>query len=318
MTSYEFSLQPPQYWESICAQHDSLFHTFTWQALLNNAFAADAIYVFEPTNGAATILHVFKASIFRVAYVAFPVGGMVNGQPVDNRLVRAICEAELPLRIDMLRVRSSPFPTVQTLSVPSTVVPETAVLHLQDWRLNALPATVRRNIKKAQRSGVIVEPPRNSVATRLHQLYVDTVHRHAGSLRYNQRYFVALLKLAERHPAVSCTTARLNEKVIGFVVVTYHNRMAIYLHGGIDRRYQSYRPADLLFADAIERAQNAGMTCFNMLQSPADQPSLVRFKEKWGGVTRDHHTYDIPIKPFPAAIFRMAEHGYRLLHRIRT
>ena len=35
--------------------------------------------------------------------------------------------------------------------------------------------------------------------------------------------------------------------------------------------------------------------CFNLMASPAGQPELVRFKEKWGGQTQLLLNFDVPV-----------------------
>ena len=56
----------------------------------------------------------------------------------------------------------------------------------------------------------------------------------------------------------------------------------------------------------IRWAQAAGCESFNFMSSPPNQPSLVRYKEKWGGVTGVHRTYTMKLGvAYP--LFRLAE-----------
>ena len=52
--------------------------------------------------------------------------------------------------------------------------------------------------------------------------------------------------------------------------------------------------------------QNQGMECFNFMASPVNQPSLIRYKEKWGGVTRQLRVYEIPLRRLNSLLFKNA------------
>ena len=137
--------------------------------------------------------------------------------------------------------------------------------------------------------------------------------RNRGGLRYTPAYFEALLRLSQKQPLLRCLGALVDDEVASFLVVACNGTIAYYLHGGSDMRFQTFRPADLLFARAIAWAQDQGMQSFNMMASPAAQTSLVRYKEKWGGRTKDQYTYDVPIRAFAAVMFRLAARVYRTL-----
>ena len=105
---------------------------------------------------------------------------------------------------------------------------------------------------------------------------------------------------SERSDDLNCFIAMENSETkkfssfSGFLIVAYHNERAFYLHGGIDYEKQKSRPMDALFHFAINHAKNRGYSFFDMAQSPADQPNLTRYKEKWGGVTAQSTTLTVP------------------------
>lgn len=74
--------------------------------------------------------------------------------------------------------------------------------------------------------------------------------------------------------------------------------------------YRQYSPSDLQFNEAIQSAREDGYERFNLMSSPIDQPSLVKYKEKWGGETRQHKLYTLPLRP-SYRLFKIAGRLYR-------
>ncbi len=144
------------------------------------------------------------------------------------------------------------------------------------------------------------------------KIYSDTVKRQRGALRYNEAYFVNLIELAQSSPHIRVLLARVANTIAGFTVVVRHGPVGFYLHGGTHLAYRRYQPSAVLLYDAIQWSQSLGCSCFNLMSSPADQKSLVWYKEKWGGETREHRTYTLPLRP-SYGFFRIAERIHRLI-----
>ena len=142
--------------------------------------------------------------------------------------------------------------------------------------------------------------------------YEATVRRHTGTLRYNENYFRALVGLSRHEPALRILVAGDGVEVAGFAILVHHAGTAYYLHGGTASAYRQYSPNDLLLNEAIQLAQRDGAECFNLMSSPNDQPSLVKYKEKRGGVTKEHRTYTLPIRR-SYRLMAIAEKLYRIV-----
>ncbi|RME07333.1 MAG: GNAT family N-acetyltransferase [Bacteroidetes bacterium] len=196
-----------------------------------------------------------------------------------------------------------PFPFAETW--------ETAVLDLPHWDEKRLPSAVRRNVRKAEKQGIIIVPASAADAPMMFSLYQETVRRHGGALRYNSDYFRALVKLAQETAALRCWLAKKGEETAAFLVAAQEGENVYYLHGAVNREHQQARPGDLLFYHAIQWAKSRGAAQFNMMASPLSQPTLVRYKEKWGGVTARQRTYDMPIQKIPAWVLRQGMGLYR-------
>jgi lipid II:glycine glycyltransferase (peptidoglycan interpeptide bridge formation enzyme) len=150
----------------------------------------------------------------------------------------------------------------------------------------------------------------------MYRLYRQTVERHDGSLRYNQSYFCSLISLSQKSSLLRCLLAIAEDKIIAFLIVGINHDVAFYLHGSVDYKYQSLRPYDLLFVKAIEWAKENKCNKYNMMDSPNDQPSLVRYKEKWGGVTETKTYHYINVNWFMGFVFSKLATLYDYSRRI--
>jgi hypothetical protein len=263
----------------------------------------------------AFLLTVFLAGPFRVGYLGFPAGGTL-GESLQSSHAKALREARLPM--DVLRVPVSAFgPRFETDRDP-VATPETAVIDLSAWDLAALPK-LRRDLNKARRAPVqVVDLGGEGDWAPIYHLYCDTVTKHGGNLRYTPAYFAGLLRLAARSPLLRCMGALAQGSLAGFVVVALNSGTGYYLHGATAAEWRSTGVSDLLVYTALEWAREQGMECFNLMASPPAQAGLVRYKEKFGGTTQLHYSYEFPLHPVRAGVFRIvsrAQGAYtRLCH----
>lgn len=312
MNRFEFSLEPPRHWEQHCVEHGALFHTPVWQSLLERAFGSQTIYGWQPAAEIGFALSVFGAGPFRIGYLGFPVGGTIGTTTLDYDTVMGWKAAYFPVPVHCLRVPVSGFAAGPALALPRAQTPETAILALGNWEVGKFPK-LRRDIHKARRSPTVIRELTDPLlGDTFHRLYRATVTRHGGQLRYNEPYFRGLIELSREHRGLRCLTAMLDEEVAGFVVVALHGKTAYYLHGASDTALMRYGASDLLLHEAIMWAKTQSADCFNLMTSPREQASLIRYKEKWGGQTRAHTTYTLPIRGLVCAGFRALERIYRL------
>lgn len=318
MSQCELHTEPPSDWISECQNHKSLFHSLEWANFLQESFGSESIYLWDDKDKNGTVIQLFRVGFFRIGYIAFPTGEMLGGEPVDEDVIDVVRGQNKYLKIQILRILSSGFSSQPILNYPLIKVPETAIINLPGWCLDSLSSSIKRNINKAMRSGVqVTQVITEDEASLIHNLYSKTIRRHHGVMRYNEKYFRNLLRLSNSQKYLKFFIAKYNNRIISFLVIALHRNIAYYLHGGTDMRYQGYRPSDILFHEAILWAQGNGMQSFNMMSSPPSQQSLVNYKEKWGGITRDHMTYSINIKPTAGAILSIVEKIYRNIVRLR-
>lgn len=318
MDKFIFIPNPPKYWHEICVSQGNLFHSVEWQSVLHNGFNSQTVYGWNAKTEKGLAITVFKVGPFRIGYVGFPVGGILGKEPLDNETLMALRKAHLPTALHLLRLPTSAFDDGLVLDLDSVTTPETAIVDLQRWQLSQV-SKFQRNVRKAQRSGIQTTDASQAFhGTQLYRLYRQTILRHDGSLRYNADYFSALIELSLTHPDLRCLLVFLDRQIVGFLVVALQNDTAYYLHGAIDTPLRTYGGSALLFYEAIAWAKDRGMSCFNLMASPNKQASLIRYKEKLGGITKEQKVYELPIKPLYAKAFKRTMWFYNHLNKFFT
>jgi len=311
MNDYRYSDSPPPGWNQACDAGSALFAMPAWQRIIEQGLGASTIYAWNGSAGST--LSVFRAGPFRIAYLGFPAGEHVGPGFRVTDILDSVATADLSHRPQCLRIPASGFSGAPELDLPWAGTPETAITDLQSWSLDEVSKNLRRDIRRSERSGLLVtEADDPSQGDSLFRIYEDTIQRHRGSLRYSREYFRALVALSQQDDRLRVWLARDESAIAGFAVIALHANTAYYLHGGGAASYRTASPSDLLLSHSIASAKSAGCQCFNLMSSPPGQEGLVRYKEKWGGTTRQHRTYTLPMRA-TYRLFRYAELAYRLM-----
>lgn len=308
MSDIQVSHMPPGGWEEQCSDEGLLFYSRAWQELLASAFQCRTRYAWDDSADYAMAVATFRAGPFRIGYLGFPIGGLIGKQSPDRAIVSQWRSHRSLFGCHCLRIPASAFNEPVDLKLPSRSNPESAICELQYWSLNNVSKKLRRDLKRAQRTGLqISDAPDSLPGSALYSLYKATVTRNRGSLRYNEKYFAGLLKLLRERDDIRCMIASSEHGMAGFAIFVHHAKTTYYLHGGSEPSQRHLSPSDLLLHEAILWGQSKGCDYFNFMTSSSDQPSLVRYKEKWGAITRPHKTYILALRPTLCASFRAAE-----------
>lgn len=236
----------------------------------------------------------FRAGPFRVAYPDFLIGshGCVGKDEIDMRI-----DAARSLRADLVRIQAvNAEVSHQAMAVHalgSTVIPA-----LSEWDERQYEKG-RRAANRESRSELILRPGCETDGGAMYKLYLATIRRRGGAVRYGQRYFELIAPAA-------ATVAELDGNVCGFVCVGFHKLRACYMHGAHALDTRQHYPSDQLFLHMLREARDAGMSRFDFLASPAGQPSLLAYKKAWGGVREPLTVTDIAINPVRARGFNVA------------
>ncbi len=285
--------------------HQNLFHSACWMEVLQEGLGAEILEL--KTEGSRPFpVPVFRKGPFRVLYPGFPVGDI----PPEYcaLLSTGDCFKRKGKPIHMTRIwQSHLLHSCRIIHDPACFLYETVIEDLEAWSPERMSSSLRKNLKRAEKSGLHIEPLSVDDAPRLFRLYESTVNRHGGSLRYGENYFRSLATRSMDNDLLDARVARTPEgKIAGVIVAAYHNGHAFYLHAVMDKTCRSMLPSDRLLFEAIGKAREAGMKSFSFLPSPIAQPGLIRFKEKWGGTTFRTPSHDLFAPSPTGASLRLA------------
>lgn len=176
------------------------------------------------------------------------------------------------------------------LPPPAAGLPSDAVLHTLDLRpgLDAVfatfhPSQVRRNVRRAEREGVVVRTAETEedVARTFYALHTAT-RRRLGIPVQPRRFFVELWRrVLEPGLGFVLLASVRKQPVAGAVFLRGHDTLT-YKFGASDAAFWSTRPNHLLFATAIARACDEGYRSFDFGRSDNADEGLIRFKRGWG------------------------------------
>lgn len=311
MTGFVLSNSPPGNWESLCRESGAMFSSGAWLELLERSFKCRTIYASNEESGFA--VSVFRGGPFNIGYLGFPVGNGIGKGFDELNPVEVLKSSDFDDMPICVRIPVSAFNRQAQLDLPCQTNPETVIENLQDWSLESVSKNLRRDVRKASRSHLAIDETKDpATGSKLFDIYSRTVRRHGGSIRYGAEYFRELIKLSAVQPRLQVLTATQDGEIAGFAAVVGHGDTAYYLHGGAAPKFMKCSPSDLLLHSAILHAQRAGSQKFSLMASPPNQPTLVRYKEKWGGVTRDLKTYTAILRS-SYYLFRIVEKAYSLI-----
>ena len=150
--------------------------------------------------------------------------------------------------------------------------------------LRWLPASTRRSIHKAERSGLTITIGRDSAAMlAFYQLHSRTRRRH-GLPPQPFTFFEAISRhLIERGLGV-IVLAHYSGTAVAGAVFFHSGGRAIYKFGASDNSHWDLRPNHLVMWSAIQYLADAGCQSLHFGRTANADAGLIRFKKSWAGV----------------------------------
>lgn len=167
-------------------------------------------------------------------------------------------------------------------------------LHTLDLRpaledlYRALHYSVRRNIRRAEREGLIYEEGRSErLLNKFYRLLLMTRRRHQLPPQPMSWFRNLISCLDER---LKFRMASKDGQPVASIVTLRYKQTLVYKYGCSDARFHSLGGVSLLFWRAIQEAKQEGLEEFDLGRSDSDQTGLITFKDHWGS-SRSTLTY---------------------------
>jgi len=152
-------------------------------------------------------------------------------------------------------------------------------------------SSIRRGVSKARKEGLEFE--RRTDAAALDAFYKLHLHtrKHLGAPTQPKRFIDGLAALFERGHGFVALVSDAGDPIAAAVFLQLRGNL-IYKYGASDRSALARRPNNLLFAEVIRWACEAGLTELDFGRTDLDQEGLKQFKRGWGADELPlHHTY---------------------------
>ena len=157
------------------------------------------------------------------------------------------------------------------------------------WR--AIDTKTRNIIKKAQKSGVVVEID-NSIEGMdfLYRNHVDGMNK-IGGLAKKKKFFELIPQYFIQGMEYNIYIAKLDEKKIAACLLLYFNGTVEYFVPVTQEGYRSYQPLSLIIFEAMKEAMIKGFKRWNWGGTWLTQKGVYDFKRKWGTTDLMYYYY---------------------------
>jgi len=144
-----------------------------------------------------------------------------------------------------------------------------------------IDSSARRNVRKAERSGVVVAVENESFPI------LETLHREsmevAGGRAKSRSFFEAVPHHFGADVDYKLYVARVGGEPAAALLLFYYGSTVEYYVPAVRSRFRPEQPMAAVLHRAMTEAIDAGFARWNWGGSWVSQESLIRFKAKWGG-----------------------------------
>jgi hypothetical protein len=147
---------------------------------------------------------------------------------------------------------------------------------------NRFDSSVRRAIRKAERSGVNALVVRNRQAiSAFYRLHVQTRRRH-GLPPQPASFFLNIYKYIIKPGLGFTVLAQRGSRLIAAAIFFRFGNNAIYKYGASDKRFQEFRANNLVMWQGIQFLVRTGVEKLHFGRTERENEGLRRFKLSWG------------------------------------
>lgn len=262
------------------------YHSWRWRRVFSDAFGHEPVYLLAREGGVITgVLPMveIKSLLFGHTLTSLPFlnyGGVkADASETGRALIARAHEEALARRCRHVELRHidrqfDDLPCKTHKVAMHLALPASAATSMWD----SLDRKVRNQIRKAEKSGLVVERGGESLVGDFYTVFARNM-RDLGTPVYSRRLFEEVLRVFPDRAQLHIV--RLNGAPIA-AGLTYRTSQMVQLPWASSlRSYNSLCPNVLLYWDAIQFAQESGAAIFDMGRSTPHEGTF-KFKSQWG------------------------------------
>ncbi len=301
--------------DSISTFTTSTFAGSAWLDIIKNGLHCRDFCIagFEDEN----IVCVMPAVVINIGFVnilysSIPFGGIFGSPGHIQSFLNELPYFCRKHHLHKIRIQKDPFDNsynILNYSKSLSLFPVLSTDYPADFNFTqTLSSSIRANIRRAQKSGVIVKLAENrDDVCSFFDLYLSSMRRNKAVAKYPLQYFLQMYDIMRDKGILRMYIASIKDKAIAGIITVRSNRVSHYLHGGSDAAYSSLRANDLLFFHAITDCIVDDVQFFSFGGTSPHDSELLRFKMKWGSEIRNVYTYDLDVNKLFCNLLKIAE-----------
>lgn len=278
-------------WDALIAKHPrcSVFHTAAWARVLSESYGHKPVYlVFSQLGKPAAVLPIMEvaSSLTGRRGVALPFSDCCSPLLFEGVGMTSIAKHLASLTREQnwkyLEVRGGDAFTSDQGSTPTFYGHALALSGDAQESRGKFSGAARRNLRKAQQSGLTVQITRSREAvSQFYKLHLRTRRRH-GAPPQPFRFFDNIYRyLIEAGLGFVVLASRDGEPMAGAVYLT-HGENAVYKFAASDERSNQHRANYLVMWEAIKYLCATGAKNLHFGRTSPDKAGLRQFKLWWG------------------------------------
>jgi len=169
---------------------------------------------------------------------------------------------------------------------------ETTLIDIGNPEWEPPDATIRSEIRKAEREGITIVPfdPDRHLGPFL-ALMAQTEHRHGRRPKYTPKFFGELARLSLTDRRIRWRFCEIHGRPAASHIFLVDGAMALHWQVYFDKSFSYAKPNQYILFTAAREMAREGVTRLNLGSSPPGADGLIAYKEKWGGVTYRYPIY---------------------------
>lgn len=276
----------------------SFFHSSAWARVLHESYGYKPMYFASFENGNLSCLMPFmevNSWLTGKRGVSLPFTdqctAIVPNSEVFQSTVKQIIDYGQGAGWRYIEWRDGKHFTKDTRSSEHYYTHELDLRKTEKELFSGLRDSTRRNIKRADKSGVSVQISQSSDSmVSFYRLNCITRQRH-GLPPQPFSFFERALEhvISKGHGFVA--SGIHSGQVIASAVFFHFGKGAIYKYGASDPQYQEVRANNLVMWEAITACKAQGLEAFDFGRTESENDGLLQFKRGWGATENRLHYY---------------------------
>jgi hypothetical protein len=291
-------------WDEMAIAHPAAnsFHSGAWARVLNATYRHKPAYLcFTRAGKTAALIPLMEVSspITGRRGVSVPFSDfcppLIFDTTTPDEITTAVSEVARERKWKHFELRGADFLRGNADAAASFYTHRLDLTVGAEQLLAGFGSNVRRNLRKAERSGVVVRILQTREAIlRYYELHMQTRKRH-GIPPQSRAFFLNIHEhVIARGNGMVVLAQRGSDDVAG-AVFFHFGKSAVYKFGASDERWQEFRANNLVMWEAIRAYADRGMRAFHFGRTEIRHAGLRRFKLAWGadeGMV-DYFRYDL-------------------------